>query len=219
MIAGALPSQAPDADEARRLLEEELAERVYTDAQPNLVERIISDVLRAIGRLLDGLGSLGPGAGTLVLAAGAMIIIVLAVVLVRPRSNTRGTRQEPGVFEHGGRYSAAEHRRRSSARAADRDWNGAVAELLRAIIRSSEDRVLVDEQPGRTASEAAAQLGGIFPSLAAEVSWLAELFNETRYGRGTATEQQYRRVAELDARFSAAQPERADSAQTPAAPR
>lgn len=216
MILGAL---VPDADEARRLLDEELSKRIYVEARPDLAERIVGDLLRAIGRLLDGLGALGPGPGTVVLLLGAGIVVVLAVILSRPRANARGTRPEPGVFTGDVRRSAAEHRSRAAARAADRQWNEAIAELLRAIIRSAEERVLVDEQPGRTASEAAVQLGGVFPALAADVSWLAELFNETHYGRGTASDHQYRRAAEVDARLSALRPARGPAAESPAAPR
>ncbi|WP_168796546.1 DUF4129 domain-containing protein [Arthrobacter echini] len=219
MSITALVSPVPDADEARRILEEELSKSVYVEARPNLLERIISDILRAAGRFIDGLGGLGPGAGTLVLALGAAVVVVLAIVLTRPRSTARGPRREQGVFDGGARLSAADHRNRSSVLAADGDWNGALAELLRAIIRSAEERVLLDEQPGRTASEAAVQLGGVFPSAAAEISWLAELFNETRYGRGAASHAQYERVAALEARLSAAQPARTGPPATPAAPR
>lgn len=215
MTVGAL---TPDADEARRLLDEELSKRIYVEARPNLAERIVEDLLRAIGRLLDGLGALGPGPGTVVLLLGAGIVVVLAVILVRPRADPRGARAEPDVFIGDVRRSAAGHRSRAVDRAAAEQWNEAIAELLRAIIRSAEERVLVDEQPGRTASEAAAQLGGVFPALAGEVAWLAELFNETHYGRGTASDQQYRRAAEVDARFSA-HPVRGAAAESPAAPR
>ncbi|WP_181034940.1 DUF4129 domain-containing protein [Arthrobacter sp. B0490] len=209
---------APDADEARRLLQDELARPAYVEAQPNIFERLLADVLRSIGRLLDGVGGLGPGPGTLVIALGAVLLVVVAVVLVRPRLNARGQKQEAAVFEDGARRAAEHHRRRSAALASGRDWNGAVAELLRAVIRSAEERVVVDEQPGRTASEAAGQLGSASPSLAPDITWLADLFNETHYGSGTATADDYRRAADVDARFLAERPG-AGSTTTPAAPR
>ncbi len=209
----------PDADEARRLLQDELAKAAYVEAQPTIVERVIADVLRSLGRLLDGVQGLGSGPGTLLVAIGAAVLIVVAVVLVRPRLNARGRTPEAAVFEDGARRSADQHRRRSSELAALGDWNGAVAELLRAIIRSAEERVVIEEQAGRTATEAAMQLGGMFPSLAPDVGWLADRFNETHYGNGTATAGDHRRAAALDAQLTAERPSAHGDTATPAAPR
>ena len=83
---------APDAEEARRLLQDELAKSAYVEAQPNIVERILGDLLRSIVDLLDGMRGLGAGPGTLVLAVGAALVVVVAVLLVRPRLNARGGR-------------------------------------------------------------------------------------------------------------------------------
>ncbi|MDQ0735544.1 DUF4129 domain-containing protein [Arthrobacter agilis] len=210
---------APDADEARRLLQEELAKPAYVEAQPNIFERILAEFLRGIGRLLDGVEGLGAGPGTLLVAVGAALVIVVAVVLIRPRLNARGRKQDTAVFDDGARRSAEHHRRRSAELASDRDWNGAVAELLRAIIRSAEERVVVEEQVGRTATEAAGQLGGAFPALAPDIARLADLFNETHYGSGTAGADDYRRAVELDGRLASEQPGRRTGTTTPAAPR
>ncbi|MHA7178508.1 DUF4129 domain-containing protein [Arthrobacter sp. MDB2-24] len=209
MTTGTLPFLVPDSDEARRLLEEELAKAAYVEAQPNLVERMLGDILRSIVRLLDGLGGLGAGPGTLVVAIGAALLILLAVVLIKPRLNARGRTSEAGVFDDTGKRSGAHHRNRAAGLARNGDWNAAVAELLRAIIRSAEERLVIEEQPGRTATEAGLHLGGVFPSLSSDVAWLADLFNETRYGSGTATDEDYRRAAGLDTRLSSERPLRA----------
>ena len=219
MSGGTRSFLTPDTDEARRLLEEELARPPYVEAQPGIVERIVAEVLRGLGRLLDGMGGLAPGPGTLVLALGAVLIIVVAVVLIKPRLNARGRKQESGVFDDGATRSADHHRARAVALAADRDWNGAVAEVLRAVIRSAEERLVVADQPGRTATEAAAQLGGVFPPLSTDVAWLADVFNETHYGSGTASEAVYRRAVTLDARLSAERPTPSTDMTVPAAPR
>lgn len=219
MAAGTPPLPVPDADEARRLLEEELAEPAYLEAQPGIVERTLRGVLEGIARLFDGLGGLGAGPGTLVVAVGAALLVIVAVVLVRPRLNARGRRQQAPVFGDAAKRPAAYHRDRAAGLARDGNWNGAVAELLRAILRSAEERLVIEEQPGRTATEAAVQLGGMFPLQSADVAWLAGLFNETHYGNGTATAEDYRRASDVDSRLSAEQPLRAGSTTTPAAPR
>lgn len=208
----------PDADEARRLLEEELAGPAYAEAQPGLLERLLGDLLRGLARLLDGVGGLAPGPGTLVLALGAVLLVVVAVVLVRPRLNARGRAQDSPVFDDAGTHSADHHRGRAAALAADRDWNGAVAELLRAVIRSAEERLLVADQPGRTATEAAAQLGAVVPPLSEDVAWLADVFNETHYGSGTVSEDAYRRASGIDARLTAGRPARSADTTAPTAP-
>lgn len=210
---------APDAEEARRLLEEELAGRAYVEAQPGLLERILTEVLRSLGRLLDGVGGLAPGPGTLVLALGAALLIIVAVVLIRPRLNARGRNRESAVFDDALTHSADHHRGRAAALAAGGDWNGAVTETLRAVIRSAEERLVVADQPGRTATEAAAQLGAVFPTLSLDVAWLAEVFNETHYGNGTASGGDYRRAAGIDARLVAERPVTSADTATPVAPR
>jgi len=217
-VIGPRPFLAPDAEEARRLLEQELGKPAYVEAQPNVFERLLGEFLRGVVRLLEGVGGLGSGAGTLVLAIGAALIIIVAIVLIKPRLNARGRKQEAGVFDDDARFSAAQYRSRAAAGAADADWNRAVAELLRAIIRSAEEHVVVEEQPGRTATEAAVQLGGVFPSLSSDVAWLADLFNETHYGSGRASEADYQRAAAVDARFSSERPVRAEDTAMPAVP-
>lgn len=213
------PFPAPDADEARRLLQEELAKPAYVEAQPSIVERILGDLLRGIARLLDGMGGLGAGPGTVVVAIGAALVIVVAVLLIKPRLNARGKKRDAAVFDGDVRRSAAYHRRRAAGLAAEADWTGAVAELLRATIRSAEERLVIEEQPGRTATEAAVQLGDAFPARSADAAWLAELFNETHYGSGTATEEDHRRAAGIEGLLSSERPERATGTTTTTAPR
>lgn len=212
----------PDADEARRLLEEELARQVYVDAEPGIVERAITAVLRALARLLDGLGGLGAGPGTVVLAIGAVLVIVVAILLIRPRLNARGRAQDAPVFEDGTGHSAAEHRARAAALGDEGNWNDAVAESFRALIRSAEERVLVDEQRGRTATEAASQVGTVLADLAPGITSLAELFNETQYGSGRATAADHRDAVALELRVSSTSPSHAAHAAdmtSPVAPR
>ncbi|KNC19537.1 hypothetical protein AC792_05385 [Arthrobacter sp. RIT-PI-e] len=219
MGPGGIVLLAPDAAEARRLLDEELAKTPYLDAQPNLLERVIEGVLRSIGEFLDGLTGLGAGPGTVVLAIGAALVVLIAVLLVKPRLNARGRTTGTAVFEDGGRYSAAEHRTRASGFAATGDWNSAVAETLRALIRTAEERLVLDEQPGRTAAEAGVQLGAVFPALAPEIRRLTGLFDETRYGSGQASAEDHRRAVAVDTAASAERPGRSLDTTTMAAPR
>ncbi|WP_159802555.1 DUF4129 domain-containing protein [Arthrobacter zhaoguopingii] len=175
-------------DEARELLQDELAKPAYQEAQPSLLERAVQAALDWILEALSGIRSVGAGPGTLLLAAGAVLIIVVAVLLIRPRLNARADRTQRAVFSTGAALPAAEHRRRAAAAAGAGRWSEALAERLRAVVRDAEERGLLEERLSRTATEAAAGLAPAFPGSAGEIRWLAERFNEVQYGRGAASE-------------------------------
>ncbi|MBG6216588.1 hypothetical protein IWX75_001032 [Arthrobacter sp. CAN_A6] len=209
----------PDADEARGLLDEELAKSVYQEAQPTLLERLITSVLDWLEASFSSLQGLDAGAGTIVLAVGAAVLILIAVVLVRPRLNARGAPAASGVFSGSQVRTAAGHRARAEAAAASGHWDQALTERLRAIIRSAEERVLLDSRPGRTASEAALQLGEAFPRPSADIEWLANRFNEVHYGHLRASADDQQRAATLDGLLEEMRPSPALAPTVPVAPR
>ncbi len=207
-------------DESRQLLEDELAKTVYQEAQPSVFERAIQAVIDWVLDALSGVRTLGAGPGTLLLAGGAVLLVVVAVLLVRPRLNARAARKTRSVFGDRSTLSAAAHRRRAAAAAAAGRWNEALAERLRAVIRDAEERGIVEDRPGRTATEAAAGLAQAFPEPAGEIAWLADRFNEVQYGAGVADATDAARAASLDSVLAAALPDRgAAPAAGPAVPR
>jgi ribosomal protein S20 len=213
---GAVPVQ-PDADEARRLLEDELAKGIYQEAQPSLLERAWTAFLNWLGELLGQIRSVDAGLGTVLLAVGAVVVIAVAILLIKPRLNAR-KRPEPAVFQQASRLSAQAHRTLSEAAAKNRDWDEALTERFRAITRAAEERIIIDEQAGRTAAEVAAQLQNLFNVQSADLDWLALRFNEVHYGARPATEADCQRAAELDQDLLHAQPRRHASDQQWAAP-
>lgn len=209
----------PDADEAQGLLEEELAKPVYQEAQPTLLERLITSVLDWLEASFSSLSGLDAGTGTIVLAVGAAVLILIAGVLVRPRLNARRASTESGVFSGSPARTAAAHRARAQAAAAAGNWDEALTERLRAIIRSAEERVVLDSRPGRTASEAALQLGNAFPRSAPEIEWLANRFNEVHYGHLRASAEDQQRATGLDSLLENLRPSPAPAPAVPVAPR
>ncbi|WP_026533491.1 DUF4129 domain-containing protein [Arthrobacter sp. H41] len=209
----------PDADEAQGLLEEELAKPVYQEAQPTLLERLITSVLDWLEASFSSLRGLDAGTGTIVLAVGAAVLILIAGVLVRPRLNARRASTGSGVFHGSPARTAAAHRARAEAAAAAGNWDEALTERLRAIIRSAEERVVLDSRPGRTASEAALQLGNAFPRSSPEIEWLANRFNEVHYGHLRASAEDQQRAAGLDSLLEDLRPSPAPAPAVPAAPR
>ena len=80
-------------------------------------------------------------------------------------------------------------------------------ERLRAVVRSLEERAVLDERPGRTADEAAAEAGRALPGCAAGLRSAAVLFDEVWYGGRPAGPESYAALRDLDAQVQAARPD------------
>ena len=68
---------------------------------------------------------------------------------------------------------------------------------MRAIVRSLEERTLLDPRPGRTADEAAAEAGRPLPRHADRLRAAARTFDDVTYGGRTADEAAYLTAARL----------------------
>jgi hypothetical protein len=189
-------------DEAAQLAREELAKQVYRDAGPGLVERLVRWLLEQAGRLLDGAAGVSPGgyAGLVVV----LLLVAAAIVAVRLKVGPLGRRaaREEALFV-GRPRTAAQHRAAADAQAAAGAWAEAVRECLRAVVRSLEERAVLDERPGRTADEAAAEAGRALPSCAAGLRSAAVLFDEVWYGGRPAGPESYAALRDLDAQVQA----------------
>jgi hypothetical protein len=192
-------------DEAAQLAREELAKQIYRDAGPGLVERLVRWLLEQAGRLLDGAAGVSPGgyAGLVVV----LLLVAAAVVAVRLKVGPLGRRaaREEALFV-GRTRTAAQHRAAADAHAAAGGWAEAVRERLRAVVRSLEERAVLDERPGRTADEAAAEAGRALPGCAAGLRSAAVLFDEVWYGGRPAGPESYAALRDLDSQVQAARP-------------
>ncbi len=193
-------------DEAAQLAREELAKQVYRDAGPGLVERLVRWLLEQAGRLLDGAAGVSPGgySGLVVV----LLLVAAAVVAVRLKVGPLGRRaaREEALFV-GRTRTAAQHRAAADAHAAAGAWAEAVRERLRAVVRSLEERAVLDERAGRTADEAAAEAGRALPSCAVGLRAAAVLFDEIWYGGRPAGPESYAALRDLDAQVLAARPD------------
>jgi len=165
---------------------EELSRQVYQQARPGLTERALQWLFERISSVLDDVGGAAPGgyAGLILI----VLLVVAAVVAVRLKVGPfgRAGRVEDALFV-GGPRSAAEHRAAADAHAAAGAWADAVRERLRAVIRSLEERSLIEPRPGRTADEAAVQAGLSLPECATSLRSGARLFDDIWYGGRPAT--------------------------------
>ena len=178
----------PDADTAREWARAELSKHEYqTGTTTNWLERFFQWVQNLLSNTGNGIGGAWGGWGTLaaVILAAAVVALVVWLV-VGPLRRSRGRRAEDDDL---GDPTLTSKDLLAAARAAadSGDWNTAVVEAYRALIRSLTEREVIDGRPGMTAFEAALAASDAIPAIAREVTTDADVFDSVRYGHLTAT--------------------------------
>jgi hypothetical protein len=188
--------------DARELAQRELAQRVYVEAEPSWWERVSTWVWDHFNELLHkASGALG-GAGWLLVLA--LVVVAIAVVIAwRAGSLERRHRRTSTAIFGDIEMSASEHRRLAELAAQQVDWNQAVVESFRAMVRDLEERGWLDPRPGRTADEAVREAGQLFPEHAGELADAARTFDEVVYGDREGTPDGYRLIHTVDDRLRA----------------
>ena len=205
LIVAADAPATPGAQEAREAAEAELAKPAYHPV-PNLLDRL----WRWLVEHLDPTTAI-PGippllSGLIVLLVLVTCIVLLVVLLRRFRPVGRSRRASGRLFDD-------ERDARALARAADAaaergDWGTAVVERFRAIIRSLDERGLIEDYPGMTAHEAATLGSGALEALGEELTRAAALFDAVRYGEVVSTEEQDAWMRDLARRVDTARVDR-----------
>lgn len=201
--AASEPPLTPDADEARRWLESELAKPEYHGG-PSLLERAI-DWVNGLFSDVPSLGIPGIWAALAIVGVLAALVVVAFVVTGpvrrRAQSATIGT-----VLDADDTRTAAELRKAADAAAAQGDWGLAVIERFRALARSLEERAILDERPGRTADEFAVDATPRFEALGADLVAAATLFDGVCYGSREARAGDDAVLRAVDQRLTATRP-------------
>ncbi|MFF4539591.1 DUF4129 domain-containing protein [Streptomyces aureus] len=194
---GATPPVTTPREAAREAARRELSGRMYHEHDPGLVQRGLNAFWDWVGRLFGAASSATPG-GTL-----GLVVIVLAAVAIaaalwwRLGTPRRTPSSSAALFDDRPR-NAAEHRAAAEAHAAQGHWNQAVQERMRAVVRSLEERALLDPRPGRTADEAAAEASRSLPAHTDRLRAAARDFDDITYGGRTGDAHAYQRLTELD---------------------
>ncbi|MFF2297451.1 DUF4129 domain-containing protein [Arthrobacter sp. NPDC058127] len=204
-FAASEPPVDPDRGEAQRWAVEELSKPQYASAKPSWIDQMWNQFIDWL-RSLNGGSISGPDIGMPLIAALAVVLIVVAVIVVRPRLNAR-KKTSAEVFDGEATVDADAFRARASAAASREDWQTAVVEQFRAVVRSAEDRAVIDIQVGRTADEAAAQLGRAFGAASSRLEEAARIFDGVKYGKASATASDHAAVLALDTGLSAMKPD------------
>jgi hypothetical protein len=200
----------PDADQARRWLQDELLDPAY-HVQPTLLERALTWIQEQLAHLQDLLSSVDSRSASVSVVLVLVAVAALALIVAGPvrRARRVGRRASNTVLDDDTR-TAAQLRADADAHAAAGRWAAAVLDRFRAILRSLEERVVLDERPGRTADEAAVAAAARFPALAGALVAAGALFDEVCYGDVVPAAEDDRRLRELDATLARTRPTRAD---------
>lgn len=201
-------------DPARRAAERELSDPAYHQDDPGVVERTLDWVWEKLGDLLASAVDVAPGGVVglvVVLGAVALMLAALWARFGAPRPAAGGSAS--GLLPERPR-SAVEYREGAAAHAAAGRWSEALRERMRALVRSLEERALIEPRPGRTADEAAAEAGALLPSHASTLAAAAVAFDEVTYAGRTADEAAYARMRDLDDALQRTSPQRRDEGST-----
>lgn len=210
---GAGPPVTIPRGTARDAARRELSKGMYHDGDPSLFQRAVTRVWNWFGDLLDAAAGITPGGGL-----GLTVIVLLAVGIAaalwwRLGSPRRNPTSSAPLFDAGPR-TAAEHRATAAAHAAQGHWNRAVQERMRAVVRSLEERALIEPRPGRTADEAAAEAAASLPGHTDRLHTAARQFDDVAYGGRSADEAAYERLAALDEDLERTRPQLAAATHT-----
>lgn len=190
------PPLTPDADDARRQLADELSRPIYTDPESWLAEMY--------RRLLDWLTGNTPASGPLsngqltALIVVAVVVAGIAVWAVLGPVRSRNRQRRSALFVEDER-TAAEVRAEAEALAAAQNWSAAYVALFRAMIRTQAERGVITEFAGMTAQEAVALAKQRFPDFGDPLAASAGRFDSLAYDHGSADQDQYRQLSDLDA--------------------
>ena len=177
----------PDADDAQRLAEDELAKGMYSDS-PTLMERFFQWLEESLWRIGYEINPDSGGAGSYAVIVAILAVIAVFIFFALQRSRIgKIARSGDARTELFGDDRSSAHLFASASKAeAAGDLNLTVIELYRAIIRSLDERGLIKVVPGMTALEAA-RAGA--DRIGAQDLFLrcAHTFNAIYYWSGQAT--------------------------------
>jgi hypothetical protein len=196
----------PDRDTAREWLGSELQRPEYAERE-SLLSRLISWVLDWLSRIdwpVAPVSGVQLGVTVAVIAAA---VVLLAWLIAGPVQLGRNRARSAEVLDTDDARTAAQMRAAADAAASSGDWRTASVERFRAVVRSMEERVIIEPRPGRTAQEAAADAGLRLPAQADGLHAGADLFDGVEYGDRVATAADDADLRALDAAVTAARPE------------
>jgi hypothetical protein len=189
------------ADAARR----ELSKSIYADARPSFGQRVLDWIFEQVANAIGALSRAAPGG---IIGAVLLLVLVALVVflVVRHAGLIRRTATVELPLFVGRSRSAAEYRAAADTAAASGDWDEAVRQRFRAIVRSLEERDVLEPRAGRTADEATSEAARSLPSCAAGLRDAARSFDDVAYGKRPRDQAADAALRALDRELAATRP-------------
>lgn len=195
----------PDAETARRWATSELADPIY-HRRESLLDLALRWLLERFAEMQGALGNVDARLAALVLAVVVIVGVLIALGVAGPVRRARRARQGSAEVFVDDERTAAELRASADALAAAGRWSEAVLDRFRAILRSLDERAVLDDRPGRTAHEAAVEAAGVLPSCATHLHRASRLFDDVCYGDSHATSDDDAWLREVDATVRSTKP-------------
>lgn len=190
---------------AQEAAERELSKAIYHQNDPSLLDRALRQLFEWLDDLFGAASGATPGGPLGLLAVLILAVLVIAALWWRLGAPRRTATSAGTLFDDAVR-SAADHRTAAEAHAAAGRWTEAVQERMRAVVRSLEERTLLDPRPGRTADEAAAEAAVSLPEHAGDLRAAARAFDDVTYGGRPGDADTYARLRTLDTTLDRAKP-------------
>ncbi|KFF59569.1 hypothetical protein JF66_10395 [Cryobacterium sp. MLB-32] len=171
----------PDAPEAQRWLQEELAKPPYVAARPTWFDTLSQAFFDWLGSLTAPGGS-GWGGWIPAIVVALVLAAALAAWLIYgpPRRNRRaGTAVQ--MFGADDRRSADDMRRAAQSAARAENWSLASEEIFRALAADLSERTVLTLTPGTTAHGFAERASAAFPAAGPRLRAAADVFDRVRY--------------------------------------
>ncbi|MFD4422743.1 DUF4129 domain-containing protein [Agromyces sp. NPDC058484] len=196
----------PDAPEARRWLQDELAKTEYQNARPNAFDLAMQAIRDWFVSLFEGATGLpGPLLTLLGVVVVAVVVVVGLLVFGVPRLRRRRRAPAP-LFDDADRRDLETLRRAAAAAAAAGDWPLAIEERFRALARGMVERDLIRVHPGTTARGVADAATAPFPRHEHALRAAAADFDAVRYLGRAGTSERYDALTDLEGALARAAP-------------
>ena len=207
----------PDAETARRWAERELSDPIYHPAF-----NLLGWIMEKLDELLRGLNAAAQSVTWVQVVATllAVALVIVTLYVAGPVRLRRAAGRDESHVVLGEDARSARELREAARRAAEAgDLDGAVLNGYRAIVRSLEERAVLEERPGRTAHEASGEAAARFPALAERLHHAGRTFDDVCYGHSPAASSDHDAIRTLDDALAHARPEPLSPVLAPVAPR
>jgi hypothetical protein len=195
------PPVTPDARTGRQWAIDELSKAEYHQ-HTSILRRVLDWIAHLFSGKVHGLPNIW---ASLVVVAVVVAGVLVAYLVAGPVRRTARDRASHVVLTDDA-LSADELRDRADEAAQAGHWERAVVERFRAVVRSLEERTVLDEQPGRTADEAAHAAGDVLPPCADDLVLAARAFDDVLYGHAEPGPAEDRILRAVDARVRQTRP-------------